>query len=150
MNAKILAYIIAEVGRQGHNPEAEEGAQRVLWMQYAWEDAIEHRSKPLNRGRILRLAHYIEPLENSVWDYRTCNVRVGFYVAPRANEVLARMERWFEMLPSMTPEEAYRELMEIHPWADGNGRTGKIVYNWLKGTLDNPVLPPNFFGCANP
>ncbi len=49
-----------------------------------------------------------------------------------------------------TPAEAYREFQEIHPFRDGNGRVGKIVFNLLNGTLHDPQMPPNFFNCANP
>jgi hypothetical protein len=44
----------------------------------------------------------------------------------------------------------YFEYEEIHPFRDGNGRTGKILFNYLKGTLDNPQMPPNFWGISNP
>ena len=45
----------------------------------------------------------------------------------------------------MTPEEAYKEFQIIHPFEDGNGRVGKIIYNKLKNSLDNPTFPPIFF-----
>lgn len=38
----------------------------------------------------------------------------------------------------------------IHPFYDGNGRTGKILHNWLLGTLDDPVLVYDYFGGGNP
>lgn len=46
-------------------------------------------------------------------------------------------------------DEFYFEYENIHPFVDGNGRTGKILYNYLLGTLENPVLPPNFWGSSN-
>jgi len=47
-------------------------------------------------------------------------------------------------------DEFYFHYEEIHPFRDGNGRTGKILYNYLNGTLDNPIMPPNFWGSSNP
>lgn len=44
----------------------------------------------------------------------------------------------------------YLRYEDIHPFRDGNGRTGKILFNYLKGTLDNPQMPPNFWGSSNP
>ena len=47
-------------------------------------------------------------------------------------------------------EHAYHIFQMIHPFRDGNGRTGKILFNWLRGSLNYPEMPPNFFDCANP
>lgn len=50
-----------------------------------------------------------------------------------------------------SPEDMfYKMYEEIHPFSDGNGRTGKILYNYLCGTLENPIWPPNFFGGEHP
>jgi hypothetical protein len=43
----------------------------------------------------------------------------------------------------MNPQDFYYDLMEIHPWDDGNGRVGTICFNLLNLSLDNPIHPKN-------
>jgi hypothetical protein len=50
----------------------------------------------------------------------------------------------------LSPDAWYLCFEAIHPFADGNGRTGKILHNWLRGTLNNPVLISDYFGGGNP
>lgn len=37
-----------------------------------------------------------------------------------------------------------KQLLQIHPWADGNGRTASILRNWMLGTLDDPSPLPYY------
>lgn len=61
------------------------------------------------------------------------------------------LEEFSNRVPQVkTVDDWYLCYEMIHPFADGNGRTGKILHNWLLGTLDDPVLVEDYFGEGNP
>ena len=49
-----------------------------------------------------------------------------------------------------TADDWYLAFEAIHPFGDGNGRSGKVLHNWLLGTLNEPVLVADYFGGGNP
>lgn len=62
-----------------------------------------------------------------------------------ARLVQALCRAWAEGEITST-DEFCKELLAIHPWTDGNGRTAFIVYNLLGGTLHAPQPLPDYFG----
>lgn len=106
------------------------------------------------------IAMYVQPSDNEMWDISKGNLRtshVGFMhggSAAPAGEVRERFDRWCELAfdIGLANEFAFysqaliKQLLDIHPWADGNGRTASILRNWMLGTLDDPSPLPYYYG----
>ena len=167
---RVLAYIIAEVRRQGHefwrydskDPYGillaqTDGPQRTLWMLEAWEHATS--VKRLDKAGkkydlftlrfIERIGELVEQEKNS-GGFRKVPVWVGGHEGILAEQISSALTVLIEHKSEITPEEFYKQFLEIHPFIDGNGRAAKILYAWLRDELDDPRLPPNFWGCSNP
>jgi hypothetical protein len=140
---RIANYCAEEVKRQGRF------TPQVGNMIEAWMDALNHQyhGDSLSLGMIRNWGCLIEPTQNR--GFRTGDVYISdFGVAIRKTSperILSRFERFFDNLEDMEALDAYREFEEIHPFWDGNGRTGKIILNWLNGTLLDPIFPPEDF-----
>lgn len=141
--AAVVEYVTEEVARQGHDLTTRDGIERVGWMLNAWTHAlkIHDMHKPL-LGEAVHLGTLVEPDKN-YHGLRTCGVRVGLRVCPPPDRVEPMLLVLFEQIDKFTPIEFYKHFEEIHPFVDGNGRTGKILLNWLNGTLLNPIFPPS-------
>ena len=70
--------------------------------------------------------------------YRATRVRVGSYVAPSAEDVqplMSELLEWWNMdsakvSPILSSAIVHHRFETIHPFADGNGRTGRMLALW--------------------
>lgn len=140
----IIEYVTEEVSRQGHDVTAIDGLERVQWMLRAWVYALTSLKKePLQPllSDAERIGKMVEPVKNG-GGWRQCQVRVGYRICPDYHEVPTLLVELFES-KGLSPLEFYRQFLEIHPFVDGNGRTGKVLLNWMNGTLHDPIFPPS-------
>ncbi len=164
-------YIREEVRRQGHNIQQADGLMRIQWMTAAWNFARERAVTPLEIGGdtirshslgslhrkptindALHIGKLIEPEKNK-FGCRTIPVRVGPRIPPAPEEVQPLLTKLWLDRDRLPPIRFYYEFEMIHPFQDGNGRAGKVLLNWLNGSLENPIFPPaDLFGypIANP
>lgn len=137
----IIEYITEEVSRQGHDVTKPDGLIRVSWMLDAWVWAMDWVGKPAV-ARIEALGIAVEPIKNER-GFRNRAVFVGGEKKCHFSEIVPRLQVLLGR--HLKPLEFYREFEEIHGFIDGNGRTGKILLNYLNGTLSNPIFPPSDF-----
>lgn len=120
------------------------GERSVYNMLSAWNYAQDQPEKLPAEGHVLALGALVEPQRNSD-GFRRCGVRVGWDVKPDWRMVPQQIHDLMRLVGDVEPAEFFRLFEEVHPFVDGNGRTGAILFNWIQGTLDHPTWPPNFW-----
>lgn len=147
----IATYICEEVRRQGHDLSSQgDGVKRVRGMWAAWDLALKLRAEGTHPT-----VEIVKTLGSLVEDcnqegFRTVRIRVGWEetgseigLIGSDLEALLSSKVWWDR----EPLECYRAFERIHPFLDGNGRTGKILLAWRANRLEDPFFPPrNFWG----
>ena len=78
--------------------------------------------------------------------FRQRLVQIGKYICPEAPEIQGLVSQTFENIaviqhPVVRAIYFHHEMIRIHPFADGNGRTIRIAKNWM---LMYDLYPPIF------
>jgi Fic family protein len=71
-------------------------------------------------------------------EYRTIRVKVGNYIAPpvdRVQPMMSELLKWWngeaaKISPILSSAIVHHQFETIHPFADGNGRTGRMLSLW--------------------
>lgn len=74
--------------------------------------------------------------------FRLRNVGVGIFVAPSCGEVPRLFNNLIQHVPETEGEikQWHISFEKIHPFEDGNGRTGRIIMNWQRQRAGLPLL----------
>lgn len=149
----IATFCAEEVGRQyaNHN-DSMVAAQAVGWMIDAWLYAISLRYRPITVAMIEEWGRRVEPLANAN-GFRKFKIQVGNHEGMNPWHIPSAMVYFVEKrLPELAhdPDLAYHDFEVIHPFGDGNGRTGKILFNYMRKKLKAPTMPYDYWGVSNP
>lgn len=87
---------------------------------------------------------------NLKYPERMIQMAHDFAVEQEKEGTVIAQSGWDAIAKEDFPACAYFAFEHIHPFADGNGRTGKVIYNWLRESLDVPTFPPAFWSIGNP
>lgn len=122
----------------------QSGEESVAWMVAGWRYAMLNADRRPANDDVLRLGAMVEPRKNKD-GFRQVPVRIGWDVKGDWRLVPTQMQNLIEAMDTLSPAEWFYEYEDVHPFRDGNGRTGQILFNWLNGTLAEPTWAPNFW-----
>jgi Fic family protein len=115
---------------------------------YAW--AWLEKQKKIDQPTLLELHHLITCRQMSPEEsghYRNIQVYVGRHVPPAPMIAQGMMYGWIidlmENWKYLDPKEMHVQFEKIHPFVDGNGRTGRMLMWWHEKKLgQEPSLIP--------
>jgi len=128
------------------------GEKSVYWLCSALDWLRESRDCYnifITKLEIKKLGIIVEPSQN-FHGFRTLPITIKGQVNQPCD-----FERVLEMLcdsyeeTQMTPDEFYYNFQTIHPFNDGNGRVGSLIWNLLRGDIPKGLgqslkVPPKY------
>ena len=139
MNSPIVQFCIDECKRQNdYTPEAVGGMVEAYC--YTMQEFFEYYSMET----ILTLGKFVKPqnigFRTTPVVFQNGNSGIHYSQIERALKNLLDAVSVCEI----TPDEFYFEFEKIHPFEDGNGRVGAILWNLYEYNR-NPSCPPDFY-----
>lgn len=132
----VFEYIIRETERQYGE------VHEVRGMLSAWQFAWSVDPEAITNEDILTIGYMIK-VEPALHHYRRIPVIVGLSTPPHWADVPRLMQTLLENQDADT-DGWIKQFLEIHPFADGNGRCASLLRNIRERTLLHPTDLPHY------
>lgn len=148
-----MTFLISKAIRESNHIEGVWDEEEVAQSLVAWRFLIEQ--EVLTTGVLLEL-HRLVMLNllpegrGQRGQYRLTNVTVGDRLCPHYLEIPFLIDGWLNLmrpqnLEMLTPTYTHIEFEHIHPFIDGNGRTGRMLMWWhaIKAGIEPQIIRYN-------
>lgn len=115
-------------------------AQAVEAWRYLKKQKKLTMNELLKTHKILMRHQPLQPDEKG--NFRTVPVYIGGQEAPHHVYIREKLKSWLAKMnePDGDPIALHVEYEGIHPFVDGNGRTGRMFMNWLALQQGKPLI----------
>lgn len=125
LNTARLTDFIAESNRI-------EGIERSVWLVELEAHAWLLSEPKLSVAHVSRFVEVVAGMKHRLRDQAGLNVRVGGHTPPAGGRQVGRLLH--EILGRVNgrgdPFECHRAYENLHPFTDGNGRSGRAIWLW--------------------
>lgn len=106
------------------------------------EIAAHEEFLSLEKMTILDLIKFVNVVADArLRDRPGMNVSVGNHQPPDGGSaVVTRLERLLRDLDLDSPHALHCQYEDLHPFMDGNGRSGRVLWLWMMGGIENAPL----------
>ena len=124
-------------------PATAQRPRREIANYFAGLRFVEKNAKEnvITHAKVLKLHRIMADKvmdQGAAGEYRTIRVKVGDYIAPAPEKVrplMAELLDWWnkpsaKISPILSSAIVHHQFETIHPFADGNGRTGRMLSLW--------------------
>jgi Fic family protein len=139
MNAKEIEFL-----KESNAIEGVYDADSLMQAVYAWEYLKEQREMTigvvLKTHKVLMLHQKLMPNEKGY--FRDTTVYIGGKPALNAVKIRDAMDNWCKKTTKRreSAKKLHIEYEHIHPFIDGNGRTGRMFMNWSRRMMSQDII----------
>ncbi len=139
MNPEIIEFL-----QESNAIEGVYSSQSLEDAAEAWKFCIE---QPKLTTAVILQTHRLLMKNQPIWEddkgrFRTIMVYIGGHAALNAIHISGAVQQWCRKMKKLPADwqKMHVEYEKIHPFIDGNGRTGRIFMNWHRARLGLSTL----------